>query len=233
MPNPKPVLAGILLSITGLFACNSNEIGESRDVNQDKIYMDYDITYADGDEQVVLNLQYRFAGSAGTTLVLNPPSRTELDGDILKADSSKSGGAFYEAVKNSGEFTGKHRISFININGKRFDNSFEFQPVAFYDIPVQANRNKDLVIHFNPPGMGKNDRITISSLETDSSFYFQQEGQDGSITIPAAELKRQKAGEIQFESTFYREIPLQQTTSEGGLMRLTYRLKPVKIKLQP
>jgi hypothetical protein len=233
MQYKRPFLSVILLLLTVLFACESNEIGESRDVNQDKIYMDYDFSYAEGDENVLLNLQYRFAGSAGTTLVLNNPSRAELDGEILKVDSSEGAGAYYETTKKFADFRGKHQISFTNLNGKRFENSFEFHPVALYELPATANCTKDLVIHFNTACLGTGDQIAISSLETDSSFYYQQTGPAGTITIPAAELKRQKSGEIQFESTVYREIPLLQTTAEGGLLRLTYRLKPVKILLQP
>jgi hypothetical protein len=232
MQYERPFLAVILALLTVLFACESNEIGESRDVNQDKIYMDYDISYAEGDENVMLNLQYRFAGSAGTTLVLNDPSQVSLDGEKLKADSSDGIGAFYETTKNFTCFSGKHNISFTDMNGKRFENSFEFFPVSLAERPVTAVRTKDLVIHFNAGAHGPNDHIAISSLATDSSFYYQQSGSPTSITIPAAELIRQKKPEIQFETMVYREIPLSQTTSEGGLLKLNYQLKPVKIVLQ-
>jgi hypothetical protein len=229
----KPILAVITLLITGLFACDSNEIGESKDVNQDRIYMDYDISFAEGDESVSLNFQFRFAGSAGTTLVLNNPCQVELDGVKLKVDSSKGGGAFYQITKDYTRFSGKHNITFTNFNGKRFENSFEFAPTALTDLPANVDRSKDLVITFNTAAPGPKDYLAVSSLDTDSSFYYHQAGPAISVTIPASALKRQKSNEIQFESTVYREIPLQQTTSEGGLLKFTYRLKPAIIKLQP
>ncbi len=232
MEQIKPLMAAILPLLCAVFACNSNEIGESRDVNQDKIYLDYDIAYVEGDENVTLTFQYRFAGSAGTTLVLNDPSQVTLDGEKLKADSSDGSGAFYEINKNFTRFSGKHNISFTDMNGKRFENNFEFFPVSLAERPAAATLTKDLVIHFNAGAHGPNDHIAISSLATDSSFYYQQSGSPTSITIPAAELMRQKGPEIQFETIIYREFPLTQTTSEGGLLKLTYRLKPVKIVLQ-
>ncbi len=233
MHNQKPVLAGLLLIITGLFACNSNEIGESKDVNQDKIYMDYSISYYEGDDQVTLNFQYRFAGPAGTTLVLNNPSQVKLDGEILKPDSSKYGGAFYTINKNYNRFLGKHSIQFTDINGKYFENSFEFAPFRLVNLPATADRNKDLVVSYNINGLNAADDIEITSVDTDSSFRYHQTGANTSATIPASDLKRQKHGDVSFETTFYRTIPLSQTTSEGGSLRLTYRLNPVKIKLQP
>lgn len=229
----KPVLAGMLLLITGLFACNSNEIGESKDVNQDKIYMDYNISYTEGDDQVSLNFQYRFAGAAGTTLVLNSPSQVKLDGEIIKVDSSKYGGAFYTIDNPYNSFLGKHSIQFTDINGKQFENSFEFSPFTLVNLPATVSRNKALAVSYNINGLNADDDIEISSVDTDSTFHHHQPGSGTSAVIPAADLQKQKKDEVSFEATIYRKLPLAQTTSEGGKMNLTYRLKPVKIKLLP
>lgn len=229
----KPVLAVLLFTITTLFSCNSNEIGESRDVNQDKIYMDYDISYTEGYDEVNIRLQYRFAGPAGTTLVLNNPSQVKMDGEIIKADSSKFGGAYYELTKNYNSFLGKHSIEFTDINNKHFENSFEFKPVTVAQLPP-ASRKKDFVVNYNTGALSTNDYIGLSSVDTDSSFYYRQDGAGpASVTIPAAEFRRQKNRQVGVESTIFREIPLSHTTSEGGKLKLTYRLKPVKINLQP
>jgi hypothetical protein len=231
----KPILAGMLLVITGLFACNSNEIGASKDVNQDKIYMDYDISYEEGRgaDQVVLNIQYRFAGAAGTTLVLNSPSQVKMDGKILNVDSSGQSGAYYYLSENYNYFLGKHCIQFTDTNGKQFTDSFEFAPFTLVNLPATADRNKDLVVSYNINGLNATDDIEINSVDTDSSFHYHQSGSNTSATIPALDLKRQKNNDVSFEATIYRKIPLSQTTSEGGSLQLTYRLKPVKIKLQP
>jgi hypothetical protein len=228
----KPFLAGMLLVITGLFACDSNEIGESKDVNQDKIYMDYDVSYAEGDQQVALNFQYRFAGVAGTTLVLNKPSQVKLDGEVLKVDSSEYGGAFYKINKNYSSFLGNHSIQFTNIDGKIFDNSFEFAPFKLVNLPEIADRNKDLVVAYNISGLSGADDIEINAVDTDSSFHYHQSGSKASVIIPASDLKKQMKNEVSFEATLYRYFTLKQTTGEGGKLSLTYRLKPVTIKLQ-
>lgn len=233
MNHQKPFLTVALGLATVLFACNSNEIGESKDVNQDKIYMDYNISYAEGDNQVTLNFQYRFAGPAGTTLVLSNPSQVKLDGEVLKADSSKYGGAFYTVNKPYNTFLGKHSIQFIDVNGKSFENSFEFSPFTLVDLPATADRNKDLIVSYNINGLNKEDDIELNSVETDSTFHYHQPGSGNSATIPSSDLKRQKGGDVSFEATIYRKLTLAQTTSEGGKMNMTYRLKPVKIKLQP
>ncbi len=227
----KPILSVIFLLIAGLFSCDSNEIGESKDVNQDKIYMDYNISYTEGEDEVALNFQYRFAGPAGTTLVLNNPSQVKLDGEILKVDSSEYGGAYYKVNKNRPAFLGKHSISFTDINGKQFENNFEFAPFTLVNLPATADRNKDLTVAYNINGLNADDDIEINSVDTDSSFHYHQSVASTSIIIPASDLKRQKNNEISFETSIYRNLALKQTTSEGGKMILTYHLKPVKIKL--
>jgi hypothetical protein len=232
MQHQKPVLAGMLFLIAGLFACDSNEIGNSKDVNQDKIYMDYNISYLEGEDKVNLNFQYRFAGATGTTLVLNNPSQVKLDGEILKVDSSEERGAYYELSKNYKAFLGKHSIQFTDTNGKQFTDSFEFAPFTLVNLPATADRNKELIVSYNTNSLNAGDDIEINSVDTDSSFHYHQPGPDNSTVIPASDLKRQKNKDVSFETTIYRKIPLTQTTSEGGTMMLTYRLKPVKIKLQ-
>ncbi len=232
MQHQKPILAGILFLITGFIACDSNEIGDSKDVNPDKVYMDYRISYTEGEENVTLSFQYRFAGSAGTTLVLNGASQAELDGEKLKVDSSEGSGAFYNADKNFSHFTGNHTIKFTDINGKKFENSFDFNAFNVDALPPTVDPGKDLVISYNSVSLSADDYFEINSIYTDSSFHYQQAGSANSITIPAKELMRQKEKAFSIDCTLYRQIPLSQTTSEGGSLKIFYRLKPVKIKLQ-
>jgi len=104
-----------LSSCTG----RSNEIGGSSDVNPETIWFDYQISGEEGRDDMSVMLQFRFAGKNGTTLVLDGGSKVELDGVVIKADSSKMTGAFYEIMKPVNEFTGKHSIVFTDINGKQ------------------------------------------------------------------------------------------------------------------
>jgi hypothetical protein len=73
----------------------------------------------------------------------------------------------------------------------------------------------------------------VNAIGTDSSFSITHNAADKSnfISIPAKELKRQKVKEISLEASLHRNIPLQQVTAEGGKMKISYALKPVKIKL--
>src|SRR6187551_1918495 len=102
-----------LVSLLFLFSCTSNEIGNSKDVNPQAVFFDYEVWAEEGKEDVTVNLQYRMGGKNGTTLVLDEPSKVMLDGEQLKVDSAKVTGAYYEVQKPFASFTGKHAISFI------------------------------------------------------------------------------------------------------------------------
>ena len=225
------VLPVALFTITCLASCDSAEIGESKDVNQDKIYMDYQLSYNEAEEDITFNSQFRFAGPDGTTLVLTEPSQVQIDAEKLQIDSSEFSGAFYETHKKAVPFTGKHSIVFTDFAGKKFENSFEFVPFTLTDVPESINPNQDLVISFSTPLLSEADYAEISSVDTDSSFNLTQYGPGKSFSIPTKEFQKQNGNTVSFICNFYKEVPLVQTPSEGGLLKTYYQLKPVKIKL--
>lgn len=229
----NPVLAGLILS-AGLFtACSSNEIGDSKDVNQDKIYMNYHISHTEGDENVDISCQFRFAGNNGTTLVLSDGSEVELDGEKLKVDSSTGGGAYYNICKPVSGFYGKHTIRFTNTSGKQFDNEFTYSPFSIANSNMEADRTKDLRISYRSAPLTEEDYVEVYSSGTDSSFHYSQDGPDSNMLIPSKELTRQKGKTLSLECKLYREIDLQQSASEGGVIRIQQGLKAIKIKLLP
>lgn len=229
----NPVLAGLILSASLFTTCSSNEIGDSKDVNQDKIYMDYFISHAEEDENVDITCQFRFAGNAGTTLVLSDGSKVELDGEKLKVDSSTGGGAYYNIRKPVSGFYGKHTIRFTNTSGKQFDNEFTYSPFSIANSNMEADRTKNLRISYRSAPLTKEDYVEVYSSGTDSSFHYSQDGPGNTIIIPSKELLRQTGKLLSVECKLYREIGLQQSASEGGSIRVRQELKPVKIKLLP
>lgn len=229
----SPFLATALL-VSGIFflaSCASNEIGNSRDVAQNKIYQDYMISYNEGDKECSLDCQYRFSGSRGTTLVLSAPSKIEVDGDVLKADSS-SIGAFYSFKRPVEYMYGDHKAVFTDINGRQYKNTISFPKFSFSNVPQAASRNQALQLSYDCPALGPDDFVRIESVDADTSFSFDKEGSEHFVTVPAAYLNKIKAGTISFQAKLRQQKPLQQGTEEGGRIYIWYELKPVKIKLQ-
>jgi hypothetical protein len=227
------------LAVTGLMAgfaaCTSNEIGNSKDVAQESIYQQYSVSYTEGDEKAAIYAQFRFGGKNGTTLLLNSPSGISLDGSPIKVDSSDLGGAFYQLHKPVADFYGTHHLVFTDINSKKFDNDFLFEKCSLLNPPAQAAKNTPLILQFDSSTFRPGDEITVSSSGTDSSFSVTKTIGTGdfAVTIPAADINRQRVKELRLDISLSRNVPLQQNTREGGELNIRYKLKPVKLVVKP
>jgi hypothetical protein len=207
-------------------SCNSNEIGGSKDVNPETIWFDYQISGEEGRNDMTVMLQFRFAGENGTTLVLDNPSKVELDGEFIKADSSKMTGAFYEIMKPVKEFTGKHTITFTDINKKQYKEEFSFQPISLKTkLPATIEREELL---FELDGLNHVDYVRV--LLTDTAF--RSEGinrvdtvKNGRIIISKKDLETVVNGPVQLELIKEDEKRIRNGTAEGGRISIIYGLK--------
>lgn len=221
-------LTSILIStsILLLSSCTSNEIGNSEDVNPDAVFFDYEIWAEEGRDNVTVKLQYRMGGPNGTTLVLNDPSKVELDGEEIKLDSAKFSGAYYEVEKPLASFTGNHSIVFTDLNNKDYTEEFEFAPFFISpDVPAVLRRS-DLV--FNLKGLEPVEYIRV--ILTDTSFTSRDINdidtvKNGKLIISAERLSALKNGPIDLEFNKEFERLVRNGTKEGGMLSITYRLK--------
>lgn len=229
---PFFIVSSFVVLAAAFNACTSNEIGESKDVAQDKIYQTYSVSYTEGDAAAELYSQFRFAGRNGTTLVLSSPSQVAFDGEQIKADSGDYSGAFYKVSKPAAGFYGKHSFVFTTTEHKTYTNSFSFDGFKLVNVPATASKKQDLLLPFETTALKGDDYINVRSVNTDSSFDVSHNYADGNaVKIPAEYLKKQKGNSITLEAAITRKPPLQQVTPEGGSMEIEYRLKPVTIKL--
>jgi hypothetical protein len=223
----KPLFSCLIfVSILFLTSCNSNETGNSEDINPEKIYFDYRVWGDEENGYITVKLQYRFAGPGGTSLVLQDPGKVELDGTVIKADSSKMSGAYYEVIKPVKDFVGRHVIVFTDANGKQYKEEFSFEPIRLKTkVPAIINRN-DLV--FELEGLAPKDYVTVMLSDT-VSF---SEGinridtvKNGSITITKEDLDRLADGPVFLEILKEDENWIKNGTKEGGMLSISYGLK--------
>lgn len=230
----KSFHTGILFSALLIMAsCASNEIGQSRDVNQQSVYQQYDVQCDEGGNATTLTAWFRFAGVNGTTLVLNEPSRFECDGKSIEVDSSELSGAFYKTVLELGRSAGKHRLVFTDIDKNRYENEFSLDSFHLVQLPASIRRTDSVNIFFEGPGLQGTDYIELTTDNTDSAFTITHLATDKGnyISIPAAQLKRQKGKTFSLYATLYRERPLLRQTKEGGLISTRQSTRPVSIAI--
>jgi hypothetical protein len=215
-----------LVLIVLLVSCTSDEIGNSKDVNPEAVFFDYEIWAEEGKEDVTVNVQYRMGGKNGTTLVLDDPSKVLLDGKELIVDSAKVTGAYYEIQMPIASFSGKHSITFIDLNRREYTEEFEFTPFSLDpDVPATLNRG-DLVFNFK----GLDSIAYLNVILTDTSFNSADINdidtvKNGRLIISADRLSALINGPINLQ--FHREVEkaVKNATKEGGKLYIHYGLK--------
>lgn len=216
----------LVLSFLIVFSCNSNEIGNSKDVNPEAIYFDYKIWGEESNDNLTVKLQYRFGGENGTTLLLDESSKVELNGEVLKADSSKITGVFYEVQKPVASFSGKHTITFTAGNNKQYRESFNFQPISLANPVPGTIQRGNLVFEFN--GLSDEDKVRV--VMTDTSYLSEEINRvdivkNGRLIILKEDLLTLTNGPIHLEIIKEYERPVKNGTREGGRISISYGLK--------
>ncbi len=221
------LLCGLLAS------CASNEIGQSRDVAPESVYQGYLVDHDEKLGRTVITAQFRFAGEAGTTLVLNPPSVYQLNGQPVAVDSSSLSGAYYRVEVPAREAKALYRFRYVGHNGQEYLNTAEIVPFRFKAVPEQARRDRPLCLEMEFPRLEAGDNVELYSTGTDSSFSITHYSRDSgnSLCIPLKEMQRQRGKQFSVYAVLNRRRSLAQHTSLGGEISIAQTLQPVEIRL--
>jgi hypothetical protein len=207
-------------------SCNSNEIGNSKDVNPEAIYFDYKIWGDEGNDNLTIKLQYRFGGKNGTTLTIEKPARVELDDELVPVDSTKMTGAFYEIHKPINKFTGEHTITFTGINEKQYREKFRFQPLQLKTILTDTLKRGKMLLEVDGLDGEHLVRVTLSDTSFTSEGINRVDTiKNGQIIITEKDLENLVNGPIQLELIKEEDRPVKNGTREGGKFSIAYGLK--------
>ena len=228
------IISALFFAGLGLSSCSSTEIGNSKDVAQERIYQQYEVRYNADKTEFTAYAQLRFAGSKGTTLVLNEASSIRFDGNLIKVDSSDFSGAYYQFYQPIAKIWGAHQFEFTDYHKKVFSNSFTIEPFELDTFPNEIDSNQPLNIPFRAGIFGVEDEIDVSTIDSDSSFSFSFKpiANNPIITITAEQLKKQQWKPFNLLISLRKVLPLKETTAEGGTLLIRYTLKPLSIRFK-
>ena len=98
----------------------------SEDVNQDKIFTEYELFYNANQDKTYARATFRFSNALGTNLELANPSKVTFNGDMLTFNNAL---AYYEK-----EYAGfKQNGTFVweDLDGNVFTNTIEIHEIAY------------------------------------------------------------------------------------------------------
>ncbi len=222
----KYIIPILIIFISG---CASNEIGHSKDVNQDEINQGYRISYDETLGHTDITAFFRFAGPNGTTLILDSPSSIELNGESFTENPSSGVGCFYNKVVKGQLPDNTYVFTFSDMNGKKFENKLNFRNMQVEEIPKQISKNDGLTIHFTdkPEGRGEDVdvEITDDSISVSESYkhVFLER-----IRFPKEKLDRLH-GTAKIKIRRYGSFELKQHAHAGGFITTDYALAPKEV----
>jgi hypothetical protein len=214
-----------------IISCTDNEPRTPRAVNPDDIFFDYQVRSDESDSFVTVMLQYRYRNARGSTILLSPSIKVELDGEEIRPDSSKLTGAYYEIRKPARGFAGEHTIVFTASDQKQYKETFHFNRLVLTGdapdtVPVARSGAADWVFQLE----GTDNEEYIRVVLTDTARYHEginrvDTVQNGRLVITAKQLQKFARGPVHLELIREEERKVNDGTPRGGRIALEYSLR--------
>ena len=210
-----------------IISCTNKKGENYKDINPDAIYFDYQIRGEEEKDFITCMFQFRYGEDDETTLVLEPPSKVLLDGEVLNAESAKYSGAYYEVNIDKQEFEGEHTIIFTDINGKQYQESFNFYSFSLKEQFPETIKRDSFSIYLENVKRGTKIRyvLTDTSFESEGINEVQRINSSGRLHFTRAELDNLKSGPVTLLLNLERDRRLKNGTKEGGRLSISYALR--------
>ena len=197
-----------------------------QEAETEDIFLDYKIWGEEGNDSVMIMLQFRFDGPTGHTLRIDPPGSVTLDGEKFRADSSEMTGPFYTLTRPVGGFTGKHKIVFTSADKKKYEEEFVYKPFNLRTQPKDTITRERTIIELE--GLDEKDFIRVLLSDT----TYPGEGLDrvdtvwnNRLILTRETLSYLEPGPLFLELIREREKPLKQVTQTGGRISMSYTIR--------
>lgn len=209
-------------------SCNNNREPENtNEIDPEAIYLDYQVRGEEGNELATVLLQFRVEESYGGTLALTGPSKVELNGEEIPADSTRMTGTFYEVQLPVEKLAGSHTIIFTDANKKKYKEEFSFQPVFLLSVVPDSLGRDNLVFDFKGLKPLDQMRVVIADTtypghETDRTDTVR----NGRLIIKKEDIEGLANGPVQVLFIREYETPVKKgPKSGGGRISFSYSIK--------
>jgi hypothetical protein len=217
----------LLLSSILFTAC---PIEDSADVNQDKIYTDYEVFYNSNTDKTQVLAKFRFGGATGTILELKDPAEVYFKGDKLPF-KPLYGGHFKEYAGRITEGT----FRYTNTDSVVYFN--EIPDAETIDFPDELDRDtltKSTAYTFTWIGTPLKENQSVGvfvgswTWGQDALFYENAVGATN-IIMGTHQLGNLPAGSSTWFLDRATQVQVTEGTAEGGYVRAKYRAKNIEV----
>jgi len=223
----KLIFPCLLFSL--LMGCNKED---SVDVNQDKIYTDYEMFYNANSDKTVVIARFRFGDATGTVLELSDGAHVLYNTDTLTYNNLYAG----HAKEYAGEVTAG-TFKYVDVNGDVYNNTvssttnIDFEP--HFDTIVKSQAN---TLTWVGSPLGANEYVSVfigSWTWGQDALAVQNQVGSTNIVLGVNQLSNLAIG----GSTVYMDRveahDVTEGTSKGGRIRSRYRPANQSVQIVP
>jgi hypothetical protein len=211
------ILTGLLTHLT---SCKSEP---SSDVNQDKIYTEYELFYDANQDKTYARAWFKFSNITGTLLELASPSKVTFNGDVLTFNSTL---AYYEK-----EYAGKissGTFVWTNTDGVSKTNSISMTTIDYPTTGLDTiHQDSSYELHWVGDSLSANQHVILTVTaqinESTLQIFSQDDINSKSIILAKNQLQLLPVGGIHLYMDRSYTPSLTQLTTAGGTIKGRYR----------
>lgn len=203
----------------------------SNDVNQDRIYAEYELRYDANTDKTYASAIFRFGNATGTQLELSDPSTITFNGDAIPFDPVFS----YYRKEYSGNITSGTFV-FTNTEGTSFTNAVTNpRTVAFPAIDTIHNANS-YTLTWIGDSVVSNEHMDMwmdGPQQNNAEFFTQYTLNTHNLVLAANQLQNLGIGATTCTLERTWETSAGSVTGAGGKVRAKYKAHDITIQVAP
>ena len=217
-----------VLSTLGILTSCEKEV--SSDVNQDKIYTDYEVFYDKNTDKSWVVAKFRFGGPTGTILELDSTAFVKFNNDTLAYNGLFTGHfKEYAGRITTGTFT------YTNVSGQVFQNSIPVcDTIAFPTTLNALSKSSAQTIAWVGSPLAANHAVGIfigNWTWGQSALAYQDADGATNLVLGINQMAALALGSSTVFMDRQTEVSVSQGTSEGGKIRSKYRALNVLLQV--
>lgn len=215
-----------------LAACDVLEPSEN--VNQDRIWTEYELRYDGNEDVTTATASFRFGGSTGTPLELSEPSFVTVNGDeLVMRVEPLTNVARYER-----DFAGlmpTATFEWVDTEGRPYVNDIALRSIAAPPTvgPIDNDASYELRWSGASLAAGEEVRAKLYRVFGGAAFatFTQRSAGATSVILDRAQLQYIQPGEVTLVLERHTTRPLTERTEVGGRITGVYGAAPVGVEI--
>jgi hypothetical protein len=218
------LIALLALSALAMSACQMAE--QSANVNQSRIWTDYELKYDANSDLTTAKASFRFGSSLGTPLDLTSPSEVRFNGETLaRIVQPGTGFVSYERTFSGQVTSGTFR--FVDTEGEAYSNTVSLKSVAFPSSIGTIDNDASHSLQWVGSALGTSEDVTVTlwrfgGNSAELGVFQQSEAGAQSVILTATQLRNIDPGDVTLRMTrAARGVPAR-TPDAGGRLSLEW-----------